>query len=80
MSDRSPLSAMSVWLSTALLVGCAGAGSNGTHDAGAVPVTPQGGASAAQASGRQAPSGVRRTQSAPTCSGTGTGSFIGGQS
>jgi len=79
MSIQSPLLAMSVCLSTALLAGCADGGSSATHAAGTVPVTPQGSASVMQASsGRQAHSGVRRTLSAPTCSGTGSGAFVGG--
>ena len=69
----------SSWLCCVLLIGCAGGGSNVTQSAGAVPSTAQRGtASGGQAEeGRKAHSGVRRTMSAPSCSGAGTGAFVG---
>jgi hypothetical protein len=69
---------MSACLSAALLAGCADGGSSATHAAGAVPVTPQGTTSGAlESSGRSVHSGARRTLSGPSCSGTGTGAFVG---
>ena len=68
---------ISALVSGAILSGCAGGGSSATHGAGTVPITLQGSASGAQSSGRHAHSGARRTLSAPTCSGTGTGAFVG---
>jgi hypothetical protein len=62
---------ISVLVSGALFSGCADSGSSGTH-ASAVP---QGGGSAV---GRAPRGDTRRTQSVPTCSGTGGGSFVGG--
>jgi hypothetical protein len=59
--------------------GCAGGGSSVTQSAGTVPSSVQRGTVAGDASlGHQAPSGVRRTLSVPTCSGTGTDAFVGG--
>jgi hypothetical protein len=79
MPIRSSAFAITVSLSAVLLAGCADGGSSATHAAGTVPLTPQGSASGAQASsGRQTHSGVRRTQAAPTCSGTGVEAFVGG--
>jgi hypothetical protein len=61
-----------------LLGDCADGGSSVTRSTGTVPLTPQGTTSGAQASTvRGAPSGVRRTLSVPTCSGTGVGAFLG---
>jgi hypothetical protein len=79
MPIRMLVFATSVTVSTALLVGCSDGGTSGTHAAVAVPVLPQGNAQLQQAaSGRQTHSGVRRTSSAPTCSGTGLDAFVGG--
>ena len=78
MSVQSPLLAISVCISAALLFGCADGGSSATRATGAIPVTPQGSTSGAQSLGRQALSGVRRTLDVPTCSGTGYDAFIGG--
>ena len=79
MPIRSSVLAMAACLSAALLVGCADGGSSATRAAGAVPVTPQGTTSGAQGSAaRSVHSGVRRTLSVPTCSGTGVGAFLGG--
>jgi hypothetical protein len=62
------------------VVGCADGGSSVTRSPVGVPSTVQQGTVAGdQASlGRQAHSGVRRTLSVPTCSGTGTSAFLGG--
>jgi hypothetical protein len=80
MPIRPTVFALSAFLSAALLAGCADGGSSTTHTAGAVPVTPQDTVATVQAStGRTAHSSVRRTLSAPTCSGTGVGAFRGGQ-
>jgi hypothetical protein len=54
------------------LAACAGGGSSSTSPAVGIPVK---GSSAAVPAPR---SGVRRTQSVPSCSGAGTGSFVGG--
>jgi hypothetical protein len=70
---------MSACLCGALFAGCAGGGSSVTQSAGTVPSSVQRGTVAGDASlGHQAPSGVRRTLSVPTCSGTGTSAFLGG--
>jgi hypothetical protein len=63
---------MSGCLCGALLVGCAGGGSSATRTAGVLPAS---GGSAAPPAPR---GGVRRTQSVPSCSGLGTGAFVGG--
>jgi hypothetical protein len=60
-----------------LLAGCAGGGSSVTQSAGTVPVTPQGTVASTHGLTGSVHSGVRRTLSAPTCSGSGAGSFIG---
>jgi trimeric autotransporter adhesin len=79
MPIRSSVFAMSAWLSAALLVGCADGGSSVTHAAGTVPSTTQGNVANVQGSpSRSAHSGVRRTLSVPTCSGTGQFAFLGG--
>jgi hypothetical protein len=79
MPIRSSVLVMTASLSAALLVGCADGGSSTTRAAGAVPVTPQGAVASVQGSpGRGVHSGVRRTLSVPTCSGAGTGAFLGG--
>jgi hypothetical protein len=78
MPIRPTVFALSL-LSAVLLAGCADGGSSTTHAAGAVPVTPQGTVASVQGSpGRSVHSGVRRTLSVPTCSGTGVGAFLGG--
>jgi hypothetical protein len=71
---------ISALVSGALFSGCAGGGSSVTQSAGTVPSAMQRDTvSGGQASvGRQARSGVRRGQSVPTCSGTGTDAFVGG--
>ena len=68
---------ISALASGALFSGCAGAGSSVTQSAGAVPATQQQG-TLAKSSGGRAHSGARRTLAAPTCSGTGSGAFVGG--
>jgi hypothetical protein len=60
---------MSACLLGTFLAGCAGGGSSATHTAGAIPPIGPGGA---------APAGVRHASSVPSCSGTGTGAFVGG--
>jgi len=60
-----------------LLAGCAGGGSSVTQSAGTVPVTPQGTVASTHGLTGSVHSGVRRTLLAPTCSGSGAGSFIG---
>ncbi|HEX3466893.1 MAG TPA: tail fiber domain-containing protein [Candidatus Elarobacter sp.] len=60
-----------------LLVGCAGAGSSVTQPATTLPGTVQR-APVVGSAGRQTHSGTRRTLSVATCSGTGTGAFLGG--
>jgi len=73
MRTYSVRTAICVGLLGALLIGCAGAGSSRTNPAaGAIP------ASGAQAVGTAPRGGVRRTESVPACSGTGTGAFVGG--
>ena len=79
MPIRRPVSAVSAFLTAALLVGCAEGSSSVTHPAGTVPVTPQGNAPGTQSVGSSpVHSGVRRTRSAPTCSGSGSAAFVGG--
>ena len=79
MPIRWSVFAMPAFLILTLLAGCADGGSSVTHAAGTVPVTPQGTVASVQgSSGRSAHSGVRRTLSAPTCSGTGSDAFVGG--
>jgi len=56
----------------ALASGCAGGGSSGTNVAAAIP------AGGGLAAARAPRSGTRRTSSVPSCSGSGTGSFVGG--
>jgi hypothetical protein len=73
MRFRSLGFVMPACLCGALMIGCAGAGSSRTNPAaGAIP------ASGAQAAGTAPRGGVRRTESVPACSGTGTGAFVGG--
>ncbi|HEX3469416.1 MAG TPA: tail fiber domain-containing protein [Candidatus Elarobacter sp.] len=60
----------------AVTVGCAGGGSSATQPATVVPAAVQG-APAIGSAARQAHSCVRRTL-ATSCSGTGTGAFVGG--
>jgi uncharacterized protein YidB (DUF937 family) len=62
----------SACLGGALLAGCAGAGSSATSPAAALP------AAAAHQAVVVPHGGVRRTQSVPSCSGLGTGAFVGG--
>jgi hypothetical protein len=63
---------MSAYLCGALLAGCAGGGSSAARSAGILPAN-------ANSAGAPAPrGGVRRTSSVPSCSGTGTGAFVGG--
>jgi trimeric autotransporter adhesin len=69
---------LSASLCGAFFVGCADGGSSATRSAGAVPVTQQGASATQGLAGRKAPSGVRRTRSVQTCSGTGPGSYLGG--
>lgn len=71
MHFRSAWTVTVASLSSALLVSCAGGGSSSTRPAGLIPAS---GSSA----GAPAPRGERRTQSVPSCSGLGTGAFVGG--
>jgi len=71
---------ISALVSGALCSGCAGGGSSVTQGAAVVPSSVQrasvpGGKAA---TGGQAPSGIRRRLSVPTCSGIGSYSFLGG--
>lgn len=63
---------VSVWV--VLLTGCAGGGSSAGSPAAPIP------AGVHPASSQVPPGVVRRTLSVPTCSGTGTGAFVGGGS
>ncbi len=72
MRRRSAWTLMFACLCGALLVGCAGGGSSAARSPG---VLPAGGSPAAPPAPR---GGVRRTQSVPSCSGQGTGAFVGG--
>jgi hypothetical protein len=63
---------MSACLCATLLAACAGGGSSSTGAVGAIPAK---GSSAVPPAPR---GGVRRTQSVPSCSGLGTGAFVGG--
>ena len=79
MQYRSLGFVMSACLCGALFAGCAGGGSSVTQSAGTVPSSVQRGTVAGDASlGHQAPSGVRRTLSVPTCSARGKFAFVGG--
>jgi hypothetical protein len=64
---------VSALVSGALFSGCADGGSSATRAAGALP------AAGPQAVGGAPRGGVRRTLSAPSCSGLGTDAFVGGQ-
>ena len=68
---------ISALVSGALFSGCADGGSSVTQPASTVPAAVQRGP-VVGSTGRQAHSGVRRTLSVPTCSGTGDGAFLGG--
>ena len=59
-------------LCSALLISCAGGGSSSTHPAGLIP------ASGNSAGALGARGGGRRPDSVPSCSGLGTGAFVGG--
>jgi hypothetical protein len=80
MRIRLPRLVISALASAALFSGCAGGGSSVTRSADTIPSAVQHGTlSGGQASvNLQARSGVRRTMSVPTCSGTGTDAFVGG--
>ena len=77
MFVRSSAYVMAACLSGALLVGCAGAGSSATQPSGSIPSTTQGAGASVQGASRGVHSGVRRTLSVATCSGTGVGAFRG---
>jgi hypothetical protein len=80
MRFRSALVALCLAGFAAGAVGCADGGSSVTHLAGTVPAAAQQGtvAGAQGSPGSSLHSGVRRTLSVPTCSGTGTNAFDGG--
>ena len=78
MFVRSSVLLITACLSGALLAGCAGGSSSG-QPTGTIPSTAQGAAENVRGTaGHIGSSGVRRTESYVTCSGTGTGAFRGG--
>ncbi|HEX3468642.1 MAG TPA: tail fiber domain-containing protein [Candidatus Elarobacter sp.] len=63
-----------------VLTSCAGGGANASHEPGVVPSSAQQSTMSGTAAAGRVPGDVRRTQStsAPSCSGVGGGSFVGG--